>query len=186
MRLGAFLALLLVASVPAAAGEPVWHVCFTPGQDCTGVVDREIGQARRSILVQAYSFTSRPILSALRAARARGVDVEVIVDKVAARRSAKGSRYNAATYLVNAGIPVWVDAQVAIAHNKVMVIDDSVLITGSINFTAAAQHRNAENLLVVRDRSLAASYRSNWERRRRASVAFDAEAPEPAAASERE
>ena len=176
MRLGAFLALLLVASVPAAAGEPVWHVCFTPGQDCTGVVDREIGQARQSILVQAYSFTSRPILSALRAARARGVDVEVIVDKVAARRSAKGSRYNAATYLVNAGIPVWVDAQVAIAHNKVMVIDDSVLITGSFNFTAAAQNHNAENLLVLDDSALAAQYRTNWERRRAASTQY-VEAP---------
>jgi phosphatidylserine/phosphatidylglycerophosphate/cardiolipin synthase-like enzyme len=56
-------------------------------------------------LVQAYSFTSAPILSALKAAHARGVDVEVIVDKTSARVSKSGSRYSAATYLSNAGLP---------------------------------------------------------------------------------
>jgi phosphatidylserine/phosphatidylglycerophosphate/cardiolipin synthase-like enzyme len=43
------------------------------------------------------------------------------------------------------------DAAVSIAHNKVMVIDDNTVITGSFNFTAAAQRSNAENLLVILD-----------------------------------
>ena len=55
-------------------------------------------------------------------------------------QSKSGSRYSAATYLGNAGIPVWVDTKVAIAHNKVMVIDGATVITGSFNFTAAAQN----------------------------------------------
>jgi phosphatidylserine/phosphatidylglycerophosphate/cardiolipin synthase-like enzyme len=82
----------------------------------------EIAGARRSILVQAYSFTSAPILAALKAAHARGVDVEVIVDKTSARLSKSGSGYSAATYLSNAGIPVWVDIRVTVAHSKVMVL----------------------------------------------------------------
>lgn len=47
-----------------------------------------------------------PILGALTAAHARGVDVEVIVGESSARVSKSGLRYSAATYLTNAGIPV--------------------------------------------------------------------------------
>jgi phosphatidylserine/phosphatidylglycerophosphate/cardiolipin synthase-like enzyme len=132
----------------------------------------EIASAKQSILVQAYGFTSVPILAALKAAQARGVDVEVILDKTSARESESGSRYSAATYLSNAGVPVWVDTKVAIAHNKVMIIDGSRVITGSFNFTGAAQNRNAENLLVLDDAALAAQYRKNWEQRRAVSTPY--------------
>jgi phosphatidylserine/phosphatidylglycerophosphate/cardiolipin synthase-like enzyme len=160
----------LIAPVPAA--EPPWRVCFTPGEDCSGLIVSEIAQAHSEILVQAYSFTSVPILSALKAAHERGLDVKVIVDKTSARVSKSGSRYSAATYLANAGIPVWVDTHVSIAHNKVMVIDSATVITGSFNFTAAAQYHNAENLLVIRDRKLAAEYRGNWQRREAMSIPY--------------
>ncbi len=171
--LGALVAAFLVAAAPAAlAVQPAWQVCFTPGQDCTGLVVAEIDAAQRTIRVQAYSFTSIPILSALKAAHTRGVDIEVIVDKTSARVSKSGSRYSAATYLSNAGVPVWVDVRVSIAHNKVMVIDGATVITGSFNFTASAQSRNAENLLVIRDPQLAAQYRANWESRRKVSVSY--------------
>jgi len=89
-------AALLSASLSARPEQPAWTVCFTPGQDCTAVVVNQITVARRSILVQAYSFTSIPILAALKAAHARGVDVEVIPDKSSARVSKSGSRYSAA------------------------------------------------------------------------------------------
>jgi phosphatidylserine/phosphatidylglycerophosphate/cardiolipin synthase-like enzyme len=101
-----------------------------------------------------------------------GVDVEVIVDKSSARQSKSGSHYSAATYLKNAGIPVWVDTKVAIAHNKVMVIDGETVITGSFNFTAAAQNHNAENLMVLVDPALATQYKANWERRRSVSTLY--------------
>ena len=82
------------------------------------------------------------------------------------------SRHSAATYLTNASIPVWVDPRVAIAHSKVMVLDGATVITGSFNFTAAAQSHNAENLLVIRDSQLAAEYQANWERRRAVSPTY--------------
>ena len=52
---------------------------------------------------------------------------------------------------------------VAIAHNNVMGIDGTVVITGSFNFTKAAQDRNAENLRVLEGAALVAEYRANWE-----------------------
>src|SRR5439155_26472871 len=60
-------------------------------------------------------------------------------------------QYSAATFLVNAGIQTLIDDQHAIAHNKVMVIDSATILTGSFNFTKAAEERNAENLLVIKD-----------------------------------
>jgi len=164
--------ILLMALLPASGRADTPTVCFTPGQDCTDRVVSEIANAKREILVQAYSFTSVPILAALKAAHGRVVDVQVIVDKSSARQSASGSRYSAATYLTNAGIPVWVDTKVAIAHNKVMVIGGQRVITSSFNFTAAAQNHNAENLLVIKDPVLAAQYRRNWERRQAASTKY--------------
>lgn len=59
-------------------------------------------------------------------------------------------------------MPVLIDAKHAIAHNKVIVIDGETVLTGSFNFTKAAQDKNAENLLILHDRKLAAQYAENW------------------------
>lgn len=73
--------------------------------------------------------------------------------------------------LARGGIPVLLDDPAGIAHNKVMILDETRVITGSFNFTRAAEERNAENLLVLRDPALAAAYTANWESRQRAAEA---------------
>jgi len=120
------------------------EVYFSPNGGATAAVVREIGNARKEILVQAYSFTSAPIAKALVDAHKRGVKVEVVLDK-----SQRRERYTSATLVANAGIPTYIDDRHAIAHNKVMIIDDVTLITGSFNFTKAAEEKNAENLLII-------------------------------------
>lgn len=128
---------------------------------------KQLGQAKTSVLVQAYSFTSAPIAKALLDAYKRGVKVQVILDK-----SQRTEKYSSATFLSNQGIPVKIDAAHAIAHNKVMVIDGETVITGSFNFTKAAEEKNAENLLVIRDRKLAELYTKNWQEHERHSEAY--------------
>jgi phosphatidylserine/phosphatidylglycerophosphate/cardiolipin synthase-like enzyme len=123
-----------------------------------------------TVLVQAYSFTSAPIAKALVGAHKRGVKIEVILDK-----SHRTEKYSEADFLHNMGIPVSIDAKHAIAHNKVMVIDDSVVITGSFNFTKNAEENNAENLLVIRDKVLAAKYTANWKAHAGHSEAYERE-----------
>ena len=118
--------------------------------------------------MQAYSFTSAPIAQALVAAKNRGVRVEVILDK-----SQRTEHYSEADFLAHSGIPVSIDAAHSIAHNKVMVIDDETVITGSFNFTKAAEERNAENLLVLQDKDLAARYKSNWRKHRTHSEPYE-------------
>jgi phosphatidylserine/phosphatidylglycerophosphate/cardiolipin synthase-like enzyme len=135
--------------------------CFTPGQDCTGFIVNQVNHAKGRVLVQAYGMTSEPIMQALAQAKRRGVDVRVLLDK-----TNEQERYSAATFLLNQGIAVLIDDKVAIAHNKVMVIDDSDVVTGSFNFTKAAQERNAENVLIIANNpELARTYSENWRNR---------------------
>jgi phosphatidylserine/phosphatidylglycerophosphate/cardiolipin synthase-like enzyme len=72
-------------------------------------------------------------------------------------------KYSSADFLANQGVPTMIDAQHAISHNKVMIIDGETVLTGSFNFTKAAQEKNAENLLIIRDPALAAQYTQNWQ-----------------------
>ncbi len=137
---------------------PPIEVFFSPKGGCTEAVVQELGKAKATVLVQAYSFTSAPISKALLVAHKRGVKVEVILDK-----SQKTAKYSEADFLVNVGIPTKIDTKHAIAHNKIMVIDGQTVITGSFNFTTAAEEHNAENLLVIRSPELAAKYAANWK-----------------------
>lgn len=134
------------------------EVYFSPNGGCTEAVINALSSARQTIRVQAYSFTSAPIAEALVNAHRRGVKVQVILDD-----SQRSERYSSADFLKNSGITPMIDAQHGIAHNKVMIIDDTATITGSFNFTKAAEERNAENLLIIRDKTVAAKYVKNFQ-----------------------
>ena len=131
----------------------------------------QLEAAKSAVLVQAYSFTSAPIAKALVDAHKRGVDVQVILDK-----SQRTAKYSSATFLRNMGIPTFIDDKHAIAHNKVMVIDGHIVITGSFNFTKAAEESNAENLLVIDDADLAQKYAANWRAHLAHSVPYEGNA----------
>lgn len=159
------LTLLFSASCTPTLAEPfvrgaAYKVCFTPGQNCTAELVEAIERARKEIKIQAYSFTSIPIAKAIVEVKRRGIDVQVILDK-----SQQHSRYSSATFLKNNGIPVWIDYKPSIAHNKIFIIDKQFVSTGSFNFTKAAQMKNAENLLIIKDNQVARAYLANWEKR---------------------
>jgi phosphatidylserine/phosphatidylglycerophosphate/cardiolipin synthase-like enzyme len=118
---------------------------FSPKGGCTDAVVREIKSARREILIQAYSFTSKPIGQALIDAKGRGVHVDILLDK-----SNQQETYTELGHLVQVGLTPHIDAQHAIAHNKIMIIDRRTLITGSFNFTHQAEAENAENLIIIK------------------------------------
>ena len=144
------------------------QVCFSPNGGCTETIVNQIETAKSEILVQAYSFTSAPIAKALIDAFKRGVKVEAILDK-----SQKRERYTSATFISNAGIPTYIDSKHAIAHNKIMIIDKETVITGSFNFTKAAEEKNAENLLIIRNKNLAKVYMENWYKHKEHSEPYE-------------
>jgi phosphatidylserine/phosphatidylglycerophosphate/cardiolipin synthase-like enzyme len=135
------------------------RVYFSPNGGCTDAIVSQINQAKTEILLQAYSFTSKPIARALIQAHKRGVRISAVLDK-----SNRRQQYSAATFLKNMGIPVFIDDKHAIAHNKIMIIDNRVVITGSFNFSMAAENKNAENLLILDDLpDLTRAYRENFQ-----------------------
>ena len=173
-RLGVLIALLaaLVASSPRleatelAAMPAAISSCLVPGCDAEAFIARAIDGAGHELRVQAYNFTEGPIADALMRAGARGVDVAVLLDKIAPCQ-----RRSAADAIRNAGIPVAIDRQVRIAHNKVVIIDRNRVIEGSFNFSRSAM-KNAENTNLVVSPVRAEDYREQWERRARVSVAY--------------
>ena len=148
-----------------APEKPKISVYFSPKGGCTQAILSEIGNAEASIFMQAYIFESADIAKALVAAHKKGVKVEVILD----RRQRKES-YGIADFLANSGIPTRIDSAHAYAHNKVIVIDEETVITGSFNFTKSAEDKNAENLLVIKDKELALKYAENWQEHAKHSV----------------
>lgn len=93
-------------------------------------------------------------------AKKRDVDVQVLLDK--SQPTAKGSQL---PLLLQNDVPVAIDSVSGIAHNKVMIFDGQKVLTGSFNFSHAADSRNAENVLIIQDQELAQIYKTNWDKR---------------------
>ena len=123
---------------------------------------------KAEILIQAYSFTSAPIAKALVNAHKRGIHVEIILDK-----SNKSKKYSAGDFTAHMGVTTYIDSRHAIAHNKIIIIDKETVITGSFNFTKAAEEKNAENLLVIRNKELAKEYMDNWYKHKEHSEKYE-------------
>lgn len=159
-------AFLLAASMSTAPAAEV-AVLFSPNGGCTAEIVNRISRAETSIDVSAYSFSSSPIGNALIDAMNRGLAVRVIVDA-----GQESHSYSTAPVLVAAGVDVVADHKHAIFHNKVIVIDKSITITGSFNFTKSAETRNAENIVIIRDVEVAAKYVENFQHHYRHSTPF--------------
>lgn len=163
---------LIYLNVGAADEKPKTRtdidVLFSPNAGCTERIVQEINQARQRIRVQAYSFTSAPIAKSILEAKKRGVDCEVILDK-----SQQTQNYSELDFFFNQGVPTFIDDRHAIAHNKIILIDAGTVITGSFNFTKAAEESNAENLLIIKgDDDLARRYAENYATHREHSRAY--------------
>jgi phosphatidylserine/phosphatidylglycerophosphate/cardiolipin synthase-like enzyme len=152
------------ATIPASGTV---QVAFTPWDNAEAMIAKAIGQAKHQILVQAFSFTSRTLANALIAARRRGVDVQIMAD----REQTFSGEASRIPDLSKSGITVVLETRYQSAHNKVMVIDagsaDAAVITGSYNWTYAAQNKNAENVMILRHNpEIANAYAANWRRHR--------------------
>jgi type IV secretion system protein VirD4 len=139
-----------------------FEVGFSPKRNALEVVMSFVMQAEKELLVAAYSFTSKPIALALGEAKARGVDVRLVVDE---KQNEEQGGYRAVDYLVSKDIPVVRCANYAAMHHKFMVADGQHVQLGSFNYTASANSRNAETAIVLRNApTLAEVYRTEWLR----------------------
>jgi phosphatidylserine/phosphatidylglycerophosphate/cardiolipin synthase-like enzyme len=137
-------------------------------RSCTEAIVKELSNAKSELLIQAYSFTSKEIAEAIVKAHKKGIHVEIILDK-----SNKSAKYSAGDFTAHMGIITYIDDKHAIAHNKIMIIDKETVITGSFNFTKAAEEKNAENLLIIKSKELAKIYTENWNEHKKHSYRYE-------------
>lgn len=154
------------------------EVAFSPDEGSENLVIKAIDSAGSAkpaeILMLAYSFTSAPVTQALLRAVHRGVTVRIVADyKANISEDHSGKAQAALSALKTAGADVRVIKVYPIHHDKTIVVDRQTVELGSFNYSAAAAHRNSENVLVNWDNpDLAAVYVKHFERNYGQSEAF--------------
>ncbi|MGM5480813.1 MAG: phospholipase D-like domain-containing protein [Nanobdellota archaeon] len=138
------------------SGTPI-RLCFSPVQDCEGVMIEELRVAEEEIRILAFMLTSDAVGDTL--ARLTGnVTIQGVFEATGV------SRYSEYEKLLDAGATIYKDGNSAFMHQKLMVLDEEKLLIGSYNPTKNARERNDENLLIIKDRSLASSAIREYER----------------------
>ena len=164
----ALVAAALQSGVAAAAPSATIETCFAPEDDCAAFAVQAIDHARREILVGAYGLTTGSgIVEALVHAYQRGVEVKLIADKTTPCGHSSGI-----DLLASAGVPLWIDHSARIAHAKTMVIDGTLTLNGSYNWTRGAA-TNSEDLNLVASPAVAEAYAAHWRGRQAVSLRFD-------------
>ena len=158
--LNIFISSFLIYKQDAFIQDRDIDVCFSPGNGCDDLIVRSLRKAKRSIYVHAFSFTSEKIANTLIDMHNKGILVTVLYDK-----SSNKSKHSKIPLLHKSGINVKQDLARGYAHNKIMIIDQEILITGSYNWSMSAENRDAENLLFIRDQFLINKYIVNWYNR---------------------
>ncbi|MCK7068899.1 phospholipase D family protein [Enterobacter bugandensis] len=156
------LSLALYASAPAAYAASI-ETGFSPEGTALQLVLKTIESAQHEIRLMGYSFTSPEVVSALVRAKHRGVDVKIVPDEKGNRNKTSQAAMN---IVVNAGIPLRTNGRYAIMHDKVIIVDNHTVESGSFNMTRSAASRNSENVLVINEvPEVAQTYLQHWQSR---------------------
>ena len=138
-------------------GDGTAAVYFAPEDDIPPILISILSSAQSSIRLMAFSFTLDDYRDAILAAMQRGVNFQGIIEK-------RGWDIGEFPQLFCAGADARTDANKYFLHHDVIVIDDSLVITGSLNFSSNASESNDENILIVDDKALATAYNQEFDR----------------------
>ncbi len=130
---------------------------FCPRDQCSQRVVAAIESAQENIDIAMYSFTSKGIADALEDAEKRKVEVRVVADYLQAQ-----SKYSQLKELEGKGAEVRIMGSGETLHDKFAIIDNSLVITGSYNWTSNADTHNKENLVFIEDGKIAQQYESEF------------------------
>ncbi len=136
------------------------EVYFSPEGGAEDAVLSCIMNAEKEICIAMYSFTNRRIAQALVDAKDKGVKVRVLLEK-----ANTDDPFSKAKFLSSNGVEVKVYSSPfgGIMHHKFAVYDERVITTGSFNWTSYAEHKNFEDLLVIKSKQIAKTYKKRFE-----------------------
>lgn len=117
----------------------------------------KIQNAKKEILVSAFYLTHYDLINALITARARGVEVYVIIDALGVSNFKKRVEL-----LRQKGVFVKVEDWGGKNHQKNILIDGEIFVCGSANFSQNAYNKNDENTVIIRDLAIGREYRKHF------------------------
>ena len=144
--------------VSSGSSGQILEYCFSPGGNCDQVIIKYINQASSSVHIMVYEFRLKSIEDSLVGARNRGIEVKLVLDR--AQSQTHSSLYSD---LKQNGFDVKIANVAGIMHNKVAIIDQQIVITGSFNYKEAGVTDNAENIVVINDATLAQAYQNQFQ-----------------------
>ncbi len=103
-----------------------------------------ISNAKKELLLAAYNLTSKNIINSLIEAYKKGVKIKILLD---GKNFKKNHIFLNKMFYYN--IPIKLNYNYNIMHNKFLVIDNSSVETGSYNYTFSANNLNAENIIYL-------------------------------------
>jgi phosphatidylserine/phosphatidylglycerophosphate/cardiolipin synthase-like enzyme len=135
------------------------RVFFSPDDSVASHLVDVLNEAQDSIDMLAFTLTSDPIAEALLQAAEGGVRVRVVVE-----RDQAGNAGSDVDRLKQAGVDLRLDGNPNRMHHKVIVVDKSLVATGSYNFSRSAEDFNDENMIIIYSEALAADYLVEFNR----------------------
>jgi len=140
-------------------GTPI-DVYFAPDDNVQANLLDLINHAQGSIYFMAFSFTSDPIGDAVRVSAKEGIVVAGVMDAEQVKSNI-GTEFDPFS---QAELDVYKDGNPGLMHHKVLIIDESIIIFGSYNFTNSAETKNDENLIVIYNEDIAAQFMAEFQR----------------------
>jgi phosphatidylserine/phosphatidylglycerophosphate/cardiolipin synthase-like enzyme len=135
------------------------EVYFSPEDGTLKHILSAVNAAEESIYFLAYSFTSDDLRQALISHAQEGINVAGVFDHDQYLFNT-GTEYE---NLLNAGVDVRLDGNPRLMHEKVIIVDQQVVITGSYNFSNNAEYNNDENTLIIHNQDIAALYLAEFQ-----------------------
>jgi len=137
----------------------MYKVYFSPGEDCRNAIISKLKQAKKEVKVCVFTITDNQIGSLLRDMHFNGIDVKIISDN-----QKKDDRGSDIYYLKEKGLNIRIDETEAHMHHKFAIIDNTILINGSYNWTVSAAEKNQENIIVTDNRDFVKAFLKEFDK----------------------
>ncbi len=147
-----------LADVQQQLSTKILGIYFSPKGGCEDQVLYWLGRANVSVHALIYSFTLDSIGDALIAAHNREVEVKILFEK------SQISQYSEYKRLKASGVPVRNDTNSDLMHDKVLIVDGTIVLMGSFNWSNSAEEDNNENLIVINSTHIATVYEQEFQK----------------------
>jgi phosphatidylserine/phosphatidylglycerophosphate/cardiolipin synthase-like enzyme len=139
-------------------GTPV-QVLFSAEDKAVSNLIALVNDAKISIRFLAFSFTDYPLAQAMIDRAKAGVDLKGVYETF----GSNSSNSELKTFWC-AGMPVRQDGNGSFLHDKIIIIDNTIVATGSLNYSSSADDENEENVVILDNAEIAALYLQEFDK----------------------